>query len=79
MEQAVFRCVGDVAAVLWVVRTTDDALYVTDDKGITELGQGGQSDRIVGMAKERAYRYDPSQVTHGDIADWSRLSPFSGN
>lgn len=79
MERAVFRCTGDVAVVLWVVRTTDDALYVTDDKGITELGQVGQSDRIVGMAKERAYYYDQSLVTHGDMADWERLAPFSVN
>jgi len=76
MERAVFRGLDDVAVVLWVVCTIDDVVYVTDDKGITEINQDGQSARIVGMAKERAYRYEPSEVTHGERVDWDRLSGF---
>ena len=75
MDRAVFRGLGDVAVVPWVVSVSDDYLYVTDDKGIADQNQTGHSDRIVGMAKERAYRYDPAMVTHGAECEcyWTHL------
>ena len=77
MKRAVFRGLGDIALVLWVVRADEDTVYVTDDTGIAEMAQVGQSGRIVGMAKERAFGYDGVGVTHGAVAEWDRLPPFS--
>jgi hypothetical protein len=74
-ELAVFRCVGDVAAVLWVTKESDDVLYVTDNEGLAQLKANGTTRRILGMSRRVAYRYDDT-VKPGEVPEWPKLRHF---
>jgi hypothetical protein len=75
-ELAVFQGLEGKALVRWVVSVSGDTLHVTDDIGLTEYNARGTTRRMVGMARSRAFFYDPEVVSDGKRPNWENLKQY---
>jgi hypothetical protein len=74
-EKAVFRGVGDVALVRWVISANSDTIQVTDDKGLADMQSAGITRRTLAVARRKAFRYDES-IIDGEVQNWDKLRHF---
>jgi len=74
-ERAVFRGVDDVAIVAHVTDVVGDVLYITDEKGLTELSTLGITRRRLGVSRRMAYRWKPG-IRAGIRENWSEMARF---
>jgi hypothetical protein len=66
-----------LARILRVWRVVDSAVYLTDNKGFTDLESGRKTRRIVALRVDDVFIYDENLCEDGSVPDWSRLLHWS--
>ena len=64
-SRVIVRAAGDVALVRWASSVGNSVVYITDDKGLSELKAGRQTLRLIGFPEDDVFEFN-ELVADGD-------------